>query len=501
VARYLAIDWNPRQLHVLAVDTAKGHARAGQALAVPLDEELTPASAERIGKKLRDALKTADLAPAPALWTIGRDRFVLRELTIPVAPVNEEPAIVRFQVAKESTEPLADAIIDYTYASPPQSGQPRKVLAVVARKAVVQAINAVSTTAGLKVKAVTPRAFAASGLLSRKAPATETQALLLPTADGAEFLIFHGPNLAWARAFPAAANLTAEIRRTLLLLAGQNADLATVARLLAPPSLNVGAVPAPVEPLDPWLPTDTRPEPAEAYLGPLGLAEASRRTLPINLAAPKEPTATVDHGKRNRVAAMLGIGVLVPVLFLFGFVMLSKQRSRIQALMTEKEQLDKEWTEAEQTRADVKGLKDWEQSSISWIDELYDLAARFPHETGLRLSQVSAAPLAGKTNTNTKDGKFVGVVTLHGVMQGDQDKLVRQFMAKLREDPHLRVTSPDFRGNEFTVRIEVAAQPGSAFKTKLDVPPQPKRTAEEEMTPDPEPGAGAMDGFDLEDEP
>jgi hypothetical protein len=497
VSRYLAIDWNPPQLHVLEVDSAKGHARAMQALAVAIEEDLTPASAERVGKKLRDALKAADIAPAPALWTIGRDRIVLKELTIPAAPLNEEPAIVRFQVAKESTEPMADAVIDYTYAAPPVPNQPRKVLAVLVRKSVIQAINAACATAGLKVKAITPRAFAASGLLSRKGPATSTQAVLLPTGGGAEFLVFRGSDLAWARTFPPAANLTAEVRRTLLLLAGQNPDLGEVARVLAPPSLNLGPVPVPVEPLDPWLPTDKKPEPAEAYLGPLGLAEACRRKLAINLAAPKEPTASVDHGKRNRTAALIGAGVLVPVLLLFGVVTVAKQRGKIQELTLEKEQLDQDWTKFEQVRADVNGLKDWEQTSVSWIDELYDIAARFPHEQGLRISQVSAAPLARKASAVGPKDKYVGVETLHGVMQPDQDKLVSRFMNELRKDPHLRVTSPDFRGNEFTVRIEVAAQPGSAYTQKLEVPPQPKRTEPEAM---PEPLVDPL-GAETEDEP
>jgi hypothetical protein len=500
VARYLAIDWNPPQLHVLAVDSAKGHARAVQALAVALEEDLTPASAERVGKKLRDALKTADIAAAPALWTIGRDRIVLKELTIPVAPLNEEPAIVRFQVAKESTEPMTDAVIDYTYAAPPVPNQPRKVLAVLVRKTVIQALSVVCATAGLKVKAIVPRAFAASGLLSRKTPTTVTQAVLLPTGGGAEFLVFRGPDLAWARTFSSAANLTTEVRRTLLVLAGQNPDLGDVTRVLAPPSLNLGPLPVPVEPLDPWLPTDTKPEPAEAYLGPLGLAEAARRTLAINLASPKEPTATVNHGKRNRVAAIIGGAVLVPVVLLLGLVMVSKQRSKIQELTIEKDQLESEWKLTDQMRADVDGLKDWDQTTVSWIDEMYDIAARFPHEQGLRLQQVSAAPLTRKSNAGPKDkdAKYVGVETLHGVMLPDQDKLLLRFMNKLREDPHLRVTSPDFsRGNEFTVRIEVAAQPGSAFTQKLDVPPQPKRTEPEAM---PEPMADPL-GAETEDEP
>src|SRR5262249_53972577 len=162
-------------------------------------------------------------------------------------------------------------------------------------------------------------------------------------------------------------------------LAGQNPDAGAVARVLAPTSLKLGTLPVPVEPLDPWLPGDEKPEPAEAYLAPLALAEAkARKELPINLAAPKEPTAAVDTGKRNRTAIMIGAAALLPLLFVLGMVALSKQRGRIAELTEQKEDLDDKWTKSEQARADVAGLKDWEQSTISWIDELYDVAARFP---------------------------------------------------------------------------------------------------------------------------
>ena len=88
MARYLAIDWNPPQLHVLAVDSAKGHAKAMQALAVSLDEDLTPAKPpSRVGQ---ESCATPSRRPGhrrapPPLWTIGRDRIVLKELTIPLA--------------------------------------------------------------------------------------------------------------------------------------------------------------------------------------------------------------------------------------------------------------------------------------------------------------------------------------------------------------------------------------------------------------------------------
>src|SRR5207244_1030732 len=103
VARFLAIVWDPPRLCIVAGSTGRGHFRAEQTLSLVLDEDLTPASAEHHGRKLRDALKAANIQPAPVLWSLGRDRVILKELSIPPVSAHEEPALVRFQAAKEMT--------------------------------------------------------------------------------------------------------------------------------------------------------------------------------------------------------------------------------------------------------------------------------------------------------------------------------------------------------------------------------------------------------------
>jgi hypothetical protein len=494
VARYLAIDYDPPRLHVLAVGAAKGHAKAEHSLTVTLDEDLSPATAERIGKGLRDALKQANLAPAPVLWSIGRDRVVLKELTIPPTPAHEEPAIVRFQAAKESTEPLADTVIDYSHLGPPIGNTPRRVLAVLARRQLVQAIGTICHTAGLKLQSITPRPFAAAGLLSRKpSPASDQiaahisrgsgatrlapQVVLLPTANGTEFLVYRGHELSWARTFPASSNLTAEVQRTLLLMAGQNGADA-VERILAPATVTLGALPVPVEPLDPWLDIDVRPQPAEPFLACLGLAEAAKGKLPINLSVPKEPKPVVDNSKRQKVAALIAVAVLIPAIFIGSYVMLTKKNNEIARLTEDKEQVDADWKDSDQDRRDVDGLKEWEDTTVSWIDELYDVAARLPHVAGLRITTIQAVPITRRSTTKEKDKQYVARLTIHGQTTGDQDTLVTKFTAELRKDPHLRPAPADFHGNDFTIKIDVAAQPGSRYTTHLVVPKDAKRPVE-----------------------
>src|SRR5438132_5787984 len=112
LARFLAIDWEQDQLHVVQAMAGRGGVRVEQALSWGLPEPLTAVAGEALGKKLREALKEANVAPAPVLACVGRERVILKELRYPVVPANEEPAIVRFQAAKELTESPEDSIID-----------------------------------------------------------------------------------------------------------------------------------------------------------------------------------------------------------------------------------------------------------------------------------------------------------------------------------------------------------------------------------------------------
>ena len=80
----------------------------------PRDDLLSAlAHAEEAGKRLRDHMKAASVGAAPVYACVGRDRVVLREIRYPQVPASEEPAIVRFQVEKELTEPPQTVVIDY----------------------------------------------------------------------------------------------------------------------------------------------------------------------------------------------------------------------------------------------------------------------------------------------------------------------------------------------------------------------------------------------------
>ena len=77
-------------------------------------------------------LKKAGISAAPVLASIGRERVILKEIRHPPVPTKEEPALVRFQTAKELSESPDDVIIDYTPLSDPAAPGGRMIVDSIA---------------------------------------------------------------------------------------------------------------------------------------------------------------------------------------------------------------------------------------------------------------------------------------------------------------------------------------------------------------------------------
>ena len=93
--RYLGLDWDNNQLHVVSVTTARGGVRVERALTLPEESTLKPQEAEAAGLRLRDRLKDAKIAPAPLIACVSRDRVTLKELRYPATSEGDEATLVR----------------------------------------------------------------------------------------------------------------------------------------------------------------------------------------------------------------------------------------------------------------------------------------------------------------------------------------------------------------------------------------------------------------------
>ena len=92
MARFLAIDADAHGLFVAAATLRGGSVKLEQPLAWVEDgRPFGPASAKVIGAKLKELLKQAGVAAAPAYVCIGRERVILKEVRFPPTPPADDP--------------------------------------------------------------------------------------------------------------------------------------------------------------------------------------------------------------------------------------------------------------------------------------------------------------------------------------------------------------------------------------------------------------------------
>jgi hypothetical protein len=369
---------------------------------------LSPTNAAELGKRLKEAMSEAGIAPGPVLVTVGRERVVLKEIRYPasVSP-QEEPNVIRFQVSKELAESGESVVIDYFAHPVPEPDGQRRALAFALRKDVLSAFRILCAAAGLKMIGVTPRPFGVAASLMRAikdgavTPPDSPNAPLGVLARGdkwGELVIVRGGQVSFTRSLTSMAvnsetAMLGEIRRNLAVFAGQSAQQAVQGLYVAEGEMPGGwtgrlqtVVTAPVQAFDPiaGAETEIQPEHRGSFAGLVGLIALRARSgeLPVNFLEPREPRRAANPNKRLLVlvgaaAAALLIGVMV-----IGFLQVSQKAAAAQTLRNQKQELESEIAAHADTMKRAGIIKEWETKGVCWLDELYDLTAVFPDPVG-----------------------------------------------------------------------------------------------------------------------
>jgi Tfp pilus assembly PilM family ATPase len=497
LARFLALDWDHNQLHVVLANVSGGGVRVLRAAVWSDEAPVTAADAAAVGQRLKERLKEAKIPAAPVLACLGRERVIVKDIRYPAVPAHEEPAVVRFQALKELTGAAEDVVIDYTTVGEAPNGE-RRAMVLVAKRELVAAQQELCKAAGLKLAGITPRPFGIAACIDRLAgttvltpppePADGAVGVLAISEGWAEFCVSRGGTLLLARSLVPGPNLAAEVRRSLAVYAGQVAGQPVRAVYVTGGADNAGVrerlhnlLDLPIHVLDPFAGADQPDQPAPdkrggfcALVGLLHL-QAARTGLPVNFVVPKQPKPPADPNKRKLLLAFGAAAAVLVALGTLGYFEYSKLDRQVKIQSARNKDLDGLLALADEDDKRIKAIGAWVDQNVNDLDELYDLTDRFPDpdKDGVRLTQLSI----DVTERQGKE-KHTAKMSLKGVTGDDfkpVDRLVLRFVEDgYRPDPkHMSpLRGPDRqRGytQEFAIpRVDLDKRKPEDYKRQLD---------------------------------
>jgi Tfp pilus assembly PilM family ATPase len=504
MARFLILDGSQPCYYLLAGKWRRGQVQLEQALTWEENTPLTPASAPALGERLREHLRRSGLRPAPLLAALGREQVIFKLLRYPRTEAAEEPAVLRFQMSRELTEPVENFVLDYVRLGEGTASGEQRALVVAVRRPVVEAWQAVARAAGLKLLALVPRAFALARCLPGEDPDGSATAFLVCGRTWAEFGVARQGQLLYARSLPPGSGSSLEeVRRQLALYAGQPQALPVRALYVqadAEPACAAlqEALAIPVQRLEPFAALSAgaaTPAEAAGYAAAAALLRLAGQPdqLPINFLAPKEPrpAGPSPQRRRLRLAGLAAAGFLL--LLLLSQLLLANQRQRLRALQEELEDRDTVLKKLQPDKQRYEELRDWFRTAVPVLDELYELAARFPLREGLRVASLEFLPIpgnqkqpglrppAGRPANHPALDYTVRLVVVGTVPEGKSD-LVQKLLDALNQDPYCRAervkTNPGGKSTgkgpvaeQFIIYIDAAPRPPAAYTAQLVAPP------------------------------
>ena len=165
----LALEWDQFEARVVVAQQRGEDVRIEQAFSVPLDPRdpgQTFADSD-VGKRLQAALAARRIGKVETLVAVGRSSIELRRLTLPPAPEEEWPELVRFQALPQFSNVGDDWPLDY-FPLDVTPGEGASVLAATISPQLVKQITETCQAADLTPKRLVLRPCAAASLLIQR---------------------------------------------------------------------------------------------------------------------------------------------------------------------------------------------------------------------------------------------------------------------------------------------------------------------------------------------
>ncbi len=378
-----------RVTHVFAIDVAETDQLTGQAL--------------------QAELQARSIIKSDAIAVLNRWQAEIREITVPPAPENELPQLVRFQARNEFVSLGDDWPLDFLPLEWAAEGQPQRIFAAAAAPQLMERLTAIAEAAGVKLKNVVLRPLSLLDLLATDFEQNGDhdavgRLIIGSTGDHAELSIAQNDQLTATRLirFPAdatpekrASMLTSEARRTLasakslskvdveqvLIVGDPKRYRSLTGDLKNRLKLDVKFVdPFELTPQASHLDTGDR---SAAFAGLLGslVRDASDKPHAIDFLSPRK--TVVLRPDRTRWYTFGGLALAASLFFmLLGWWTLSNQWQQMETL-SEKLSTARSNNEGTANRpsvdqivAEVGVIDQWKLNDINWLTELKSLSDR-----------------------------------------------------------------------------------------------------------------------------
>jgi hypothetical protein len=407
MSRILAIDWDRHEARALLLVSGPTGTTVAGAWAVSLaTSDLAGLSGKQIGARLAAAITDQASGKTTTIVGAGRDNVQMKLLSLPPAPADELPDMVRFQAEREFTNLGTDAALDFI----PLSGDtntPHQVLAIALSPAGMAEVRELCEPLGVEPDRVAIRACAAGALVNRSGviDAGKVALVVNPLTDEADLTVQAGEQVFLMRTvrLPEAAHgegrqraLVGEIRRTVAAArqqlidqqveqvvvcgnrstAGQSDTLAN--ELGIPVTIFDPATSAPANLSAALIP----PESLARFAAVLGMAlgEAERRPPIVDFINFRRKTEPRQFTRTHALAAAAaGIGLLAFMGSLWlkssrAASQLAEVRAEIQTLAQSRKQFDP-------VVASAEAVDRWLATDVNWLDELEDFGRRVRPKT------------------------------------------------------------------------------------------------------------------------
>jgi len=461
--RLLAIEWDSNEARVLVADQRGGKIVALRALV----EDLGLPEAEdgpSAGERLAAMLSKYDIAKGEALIAIGRASIELREISVPPAPEDELPDMVRFQALSEFSALGDNWALDF--APLERTEEEVRVLAAAVSPQTIERSKTTFAEAGLEVDHLVLRPFAAASLLARSEEADEYQLIIDLLGDEADLTVVANRHVVLTRTIRlpndqiTAQMLRGEIRRT--IAAAQNqlggervANIVLFGHGKEREKLRddlTTLLDQPTKLFDPFSQVQLGgelakelPEHRGRFAPLIGLLvdEATGQRHGIDFLNPRQR----PEEKSNRLVYSIIGGVLAAAVII-GLGMIWVKRSNLDRQITELEKQEKELKEVSK-KADVQikhatEIDNWERGDVHWLAEMAELsnALPLPEDTMVHQIRGGASPQGGSY-------WIEGSVLNSGVIT-----VIEQNVADKRHEVESAGGSPDDSSPEYAYRFK-----------------------------------------------